>query len=346
MTNAAADGAFLMRHTRLFVIVLALLALLAAGCGGGSDTPDEVPADAVAVVGDEEIAKAEYDRLLQQAKRGYEAQKRKFPKPGSEEYKSLSRQAIQFLVQRAMIEQEAEELDVSVSEEEVNERLEQVKRQYFAGNEKRYRQQLKQQGLSEEQVKQDIESQLLAEKVEKKVTEEVEVTDEDVERYYRENRSQYEQPESRDVRHILVRGKGKANRLYRRLKRGANFASLARKHSEDPGSRAQGGKLTIARGQTVAPFDQTAFLLGKGAISRPVKTQYGYHIIQPLSEVKAKKLTPLKQVRTQIRQQLLQTKKQERFTEWFQETKREYAKKTKYQAGFGPPKTTAAATSR
>ena len=128
MTNAAADGAFLMRHTRLFVIVLALLAVLAAGCGGGSDTPDEVPADAVAVVGDEEIAKAEYDRLLQQARRGYEAQKRKFPKPGSEEYQSLSQQAIQFLVQRAMIEQEAEELDVSVSEEEVTERLEQVKR--------------------------------------------------------------------------------------------------------------------------------------------------------------------------------------------------------------------------
>ena len=339
-------NAFTRSRRGLLALLVALLALLAAGCGGGSDTPEGVPADAVAIVGDEEIEKAEYDRILAQAKKGYEAQKRAFPKPGSREYQSLSQQAIQFLVQRAMIEQEAEELDVSVSEEEVDERLEQVKRQYFAGNEKRYRQQLKQQNLTEEQVRSELENRLLAEKLQQKVTQDIEVTDAEVERYYRENRSQYEQPESRDVRHILVRKKGKANRLYRELRGGANFASLARRHSEDPGSRSQGGKLTIARGQTVAPFDQTAFLLSKGAISRPVKTQYGYHIIQPLSEVKPKKLTPLTQVRAQIRQQLLQTKKQERFSDWFQETKREYAEKTEYQAGFAPPKTTAATTSK
>ena len=328
-----------MRYPRLLSVFVALLALLAAACGG-SDTPDSVPADAVAVVGDKEIAKSEFERIMGQARRGYKAQKRPFPKPGSREYESLKQQALQFLVQRAQFEQEADSLDVSVSDEDVDKRLEELKRQYFAGNDKRYRAQLRRQGLSEEQVRSDVESQLLSERIYEKVTGEVKVEAGDVERYYREHRRQYEQPESRDVRHILVKDKKTADRLYRRLERGANFAALARKFSQDPGSRSQGGKLTIARGQTVAVFDQTAFLLGKGTISRPLKTQYGYHIVQPLSEIKPKKVTPLKQVRTQIRQQLLQQKKQQAMNKWVEETKDKYAERTRYQVGYAPAKTT------
>ena len=283
---------------------------------------------------------------MTQAERGYKAQKRAFPKPGSQEYEALKQQAMQFLVQRAQFAQEADGLDVSVSEEDVNKRLGELKKQYFAGNEKRYRSQLRRQGLSEEQVRSDIESQLLSERIYAEVTGEVAVSDEEVERYYRQHRKQYEQPESRDVRHILVKDKKTADRLYRRLERGANFAALARKFSQDPGSRAQGGKLTIARGQTVAVFDQTAFLLGKGTISRPLKTQYGYHILQPLSEIKAKKTTPLKQVRSQIRQQLLQQKKQQEMNKWVEETKDKYAERTRYQVGYAPRATTSAQTTR
>ena len=328
------------RLTRLLAALAAtLLALLAAGCGG-ADTPDTVPADAVAIVGDKEIAKSEFERIMTQAKRGYQAQKRPFPKPGSQEYEALKQQAIQFLVQRAQFEQEADSLDVQVSDEDVDKRLKDVKKQYFAGNERRYRSQLRRQGLSEEQVRSDLRSQLLSERIYEEVTDEVEVKSEDVERYYRQHRRQYEQPESRDVRHILVKNKKTADRLYRRLERGANFAALAKKFSQDPGSRAQGGKLTIARGQTVAPFDQTAFLLGKGAISRPLKTQYGYHIVQPLSEIKPKQVTPLKQVRAQIRQQLLQQKKQEAMDKWVEETKDKYADRTRYQVGYAPRTTT------
>jgi parvulin-like peptidyl-prolyl isomerase len=328
-----------MRHARFFLILAALVSLLVTACGG-SDEPKSVPSDGVAVVGDRTITKAEYDRLMGQAKRGYQAQKRKFPEPGSQEYESLRQQAMQLLVQRAEYEQEAEDLDVDVSDEQVDERLEQVKKQYFAGNEKRYQQQIKRQGLTEEQVRNDIRGQLVSEKLFEKVTDDVKVTDADVEKYYKRNRKQYEQPESRDVRHILVKNKKTADRLYRRLKNGADFAALARKYSEDPGSRAQGGKLTIARGQTVALFDQTAFLLGKGTISRPLKTQYGYHIIQPLSAIKPKKVTPFSQVKEQIRQQLLQSKKQEAMNKWVEETRKKYASKTKYQVGYAPKATT------
>ena len=139
------------------------------------------------------------------------------------------------------------------------------------------------------------------------------------------------------MRHILVKTKAQADDLYTQLENGADFAALAKKFSEDTGSKANGGKLTISKGQTVAPFDQTAFLLKKNAISKPVKTEFGYHIIQPLSETKPAKVTPLKEVRASIKQQLEQTQKNEAMTKWVDELKKDYKDKVAYATGFSPP---------
>jgi foldase protein PrsA len=323
-----------MKQLRILVLAAALLALVAAGCGGGDD--ESVPNDAVAVVGDSEIPKAEFDALLSQAKASYKAQKRDFPKVGTPEYNNLKNQAVQFLVQRAQFAQRAEELEVDVTDKQVNDRLGQIKKQYFGGSEKRYESQLKQQGLTDEQVRKDIRAQLIQEALFKDVTENVKVSDQEIEKYYNDNRSQYGQPESREVRHILVASRKQANELYARIKDGESFAKLAKQYSKDPGSKDQGGKLTIARGQTVPPFDQTAFLLGKGVLSRPVKTQYGYHLIQPLSAVKPAKTTPLKDVKDSIKQQLLQTKRNKAMTDWVEAMKKDLRDETSYQVGFAP----------
>jgi foldase protein PrsA len=333
-----------MKQIRLvFLIALACAALVVAGCGGGDDD-ESVPGDAIAVVDGNAIAKSEFDGLISQAKKSYKAQKRPFPKVGTAEYNVLKNQAVQFLVQRAQFEQKADELDVEVSDKQVEARLKQIKKQYFAGDQKRYEQQLKQQGLTDEQVRRDIRAQLVQEGIFKQVTEDVKVTDKDIEAYYNKNKAQYGTPESRDVRHILVAKKALADQLYTRIKNGEDFAKLAKKFSKDPGSKDQGGKLTVSRGQTVEPFDKTAFLLPKDSVSRPVKTQYGYHIIQALSDVKPAKTTPLKDVKASIKQQLLQTKKNESMTKWVDSTKKEFADQTTYQVGFAPPKTTSGST--
>ena len=323
-----------MKISRLAILLCALVSFALAGCGGGSD---KVPTDAVAVVDGQEIAKTDYDALIAQAKKSYKNQKRDFPKAGSQEFRTLKNQAVQFLVQREQFEQEAENLDVNVTDKQVDARFKQILKQYFGGDMKKFNSQLKAQGLKEEQVRKDLRSQIVSEKIFAQVTKDVKVTDKQIEDYYNKNKAQYSRPESRDVRHILVKSKAKANQLEAQLKAGASFAALAKKFSEDTGSKADGGKLTISKGQTVAPFDKVAFELKKNAISQPVKTEFGYHIIQALSDPKPATVTPLKEVKESIRQQLAQTKKNEAMTKWVDDLKKDYHDQISYAVGFSPP---------
>jgi foldase protein PrsA len=323
-----------MKISRLAILLCALVSFALAGCGGSDD---KVPTDAVAVVDGQEIAKTDYDALIAQAKKSYKNQKRDFPKAGSQEFRTLKNQAVQFLVQREQFEQEAENLDVNVTDKQVNARFEQILKQYFGGDRKKFNRQLKAQGLKEAQVRRDLRSQIISEKIFAQVTKNVKVTDKQIEDYYNKNKAQYSRPESRDVRHILVKNKAKAAQLEAQLKAGASFAALAKKFSEDTGSKADGGKLTISKGQTVAPFDKVAFELKKNAISQPVKTEFGYHIIQALSDTKPATVTPLKDLKESIRQQLAQTKKNEAMTKWVDELKKNYKDKISYAVGFSPP---------
>jgi len=325
-----------MRYLKLIVLLAALAAVL-AGCGGSSSS---VPSNAVAKVGDQAITQDQFNALIDQAKRSYKVQKRSFPPPGSTEFQTLKNQAMQYLVQRAEFAQEAKKLGINITDKQISDRLAQIKKQYFGGSEARYKAQLKKQGLTEAQVLDDIRAQLVSEQIFKKVSGDVKVTDPDIKKYYDQHQTQYGTPEQRDIAHILVKNKALADKLYTQIQNGANFAQLAKKYSQDPGSKNQGGKLTISKGQTVAPFDQTAFLIKTGQVSHPVRTQFGYHIIKALGPVKPPKTTPFSQVKASIQQQLLQQKKNDAMTKWVDKVKKDYAGKVHYAAGYAPPATT------
>jgi parvulin-like peptidyl-prolyl isomerase len=248
-----------MKPTRFAVAALVALVVLVATACGGSD--QSVPDNAVAVVDGVPVTKADLDGLIARAKATYKTQKRAFPKAGTAEYQSLQTQAVAFLVQRAEYDNRAAELKLTVTDKEIDARIDQVKKQSFGGSQSKLDKQLKEQGYTKESLRADIRAQLLSEKIYDSVTKDAKVTDADIAKYYQQNKSQYSQAESRDVRHILVKTKAQANMIYDKIKAGGDFAALAKKYSTDPGSKDNGGKLTIIRGQTVAPFDTTAFLL-------------------------------------------------------------------------------------
>jgi len=331
-----------MKPTRIAVAALVALVVLVATACGGSD--QSVPSDAVAVVDGVPVTKTDLEGLLGRAKATYKTQKRAFPKAGTPDYQSLQTQAVAFLVQRAEYDNRAEELKLTVTDEEIDARIDQVKKQSFAGSQAKLDKQLKEQGYTKASLRADIRAQLLSEKIYDSVTKDAKVTDADIAKYYQQNKSQYSQAESRDVRHILVKTKAQADKIYAQLKAGASFATLAKKYSQDPGSKDNGGKLTITRGQTVAPFDTTAFQLTTNQISKPVKTQYGYHVIQPLSDVRPPTTTPLKDAKPQIEAQLLDKAKNDAITKWTNDVKKYFEKKVTYATGYAPPATATSAT--
>jgi len=326
--------------TRLIAVLAALaLSVAAAGCGGGDDEADasEVPASAIAVVGEREIPKAEYDRLLTQAQATYEAREQDFPAAGTPEFAQLRNALVRSLVEQAQFEIAAEELDIAVTEEALDTRLEELKDQFFEGDDAKYQEELEKQGLTEEQVLKDLRTRMLSEKIFEKITSEVEVTDEEIQAYYDENEAQFETPSSREVRHILVKKKAKADEIHAQLENGGNFAKLAKQFSQDPASKNEGGKFTAQKGATVAPFDKVAFELKTGELSEPVKTQFGWHIIEAVGDIEDASTQELSAVQEQISTTLLEEKRNTRINEWVQELQDRFADLVAYAPGFEPP---------
>jgi parvulin-like peptidyl-prolyl isomerase len=342
-----------MKRTHLIALLAVGLvaAFIAAGCGSESES---VGANDVAVVGDEAISKEQFDALIDRARENYERNKQDFPAAGTPQYVALRRQAMQFLVQREQFEQKADELGLKISDSDVEKQMQTVKSQYFGKDgkcdatcEKKYQAEIKKQGVTNEQVRDDVRASVVQNKIYDKVTAGVTVSDKEIEDYYKKNKQNYVQPASRDVRHILVKKKALADSLYQRAAGGANFAALAKQYSTDPGSKKQGGKLPISKGRQVPEFDKAAFALKTGEISRPVKTTYGWHIILALNAIKKEKVTPLAEVKPAIRQQLVQQEKTDAMKTWVEETQKNFDKKTTYQVGYEPPaSTTATPTTR
>jgi len=335
----------LLRTTTAALAAFALL-LLAAACGGGAGS---VPDGAIAVVDGTTIERAELDTLVARAKKGYASQKLDFPKVGTSQYQSLQTQYVQYLVQREELAQAAEEVDITVTEKDKDAAVKDFITSRFDGKRADYVKALEEQGYTEADFRETLTYSILSQKIFEEITKDVEVTAPDVLAYYTENQSQYSTPESRDVRHILIqekkangetdfaKSKAEAERVYEQLQNGGDFAAIAKESSADPGSKDTGGKLTITRGQTVPEFDKVAFELKEGVVSQPVKTTYGYHLIEAVSAVRKAKVTPLDDVRATIRSTLLQEKKNDAMTTWLEDLRKDYEGKVSYAAGFEPP---------
>jgi foldase protein PrsA len=311
------------------------LAVFAAACGTSNDSAN-VPPDSVAVVGDKAITKSEFDDLVTYARRSYATQKRPFPKVGTPEYIQIRDQAMALLVQRAQFEVKAKELGVDVSDEAVNKRIDEYVKERHKGDRKKFEAELKQQGLSDAQARDIIRGNLVQEGIYKKVTSDVKIDDKAVKDYYAKNKSQYGTPDTRVVRHVLVKDHALAKRLYNELKAGGNWNAIAKKYSQDPASKNQGGKMTATRGQLVPEFEEVAFSLAKNQVSIPIKTQYGWHVIQALSNTKKGTSTPFNQVKEAIRQQLAQDKKNKEMETWVADMRKDLKDDTAYQVGYKP----------
>jgi parvulin-like peptidyl-prolyl isomerase len=371
-----------MTRTRLSLATLLVVAALgAAGCGGGGGgssnssssggggSSNGVPTGSVATVAGKTISRAALDDLMKSAQPQYKDRTgQDFPKPGTAEYQALQQQAAVYLVTHEEYAQDAAKRGIAITQAQVTKALGDLIKKNFSGDRKKFDAYLKSEGYTLQQFDTSIREELLEKALAADVTRGVKVSDAEVKAYYDKNKgsSPYTTPAQRRVRHILValnkdgkgvsdsgvkdttvdfpKSKALADSLYARLRKGADFAALAKQYSQDPGSKDKGGEYTDVKGTFVKPFEDSAFSLDTHELSKPVKSEFGYHLIEALAPTKPGKTQTLAQATKAIRKTLLDQKRNSALQAWSNQLATTYKGKVKYAAGFEPPATTTPTT--
>jgi parvulin-like peptidyl-prolyl isomerase len=263
------------------------------------------------------------------------------------QYQTAIQQIMPQLVGTEIAKAYAQEHNITVSDKEVEQEIAKIKEQIGdqarssgqdLSDQEAYEQALKQNNITEDQLRENIRENLPVQKVQERVAGDAEPSDKEIQNYYEKNKeAQFTTPEQRCVRHILFNKdqKEKAEEVKKELEDGGDFAKLAKENSQDPGSAANGGDLgCLGKGETVPEFEQAAFGAEQGEIVGPIKTEFGYHILK-VTDVKPEQTRSLQEVESQISSQLATEKQSEVFNKWVEEQKKK--RDVKYLKGYEPP---------
>jgi foldase protein PrsA len=246
-------------HRSLAATAAAVLCVSFAACANGSG------GDVLAVNG-QKISRAELDRKLEAG--------------------PAAKQILSQLVQQQLVDQYGKETKVDVSQADVDKKEADIKSKYPPGQ---FEQILVQQGLTEADVKNILRQQIILERA---VSPQVKISDAEIKTYFDKNHTSLDKPERVRARHILVADLKTAGTVEDKLKGGMRFEDAAKAYSTDPSSKDKGGELGFfGRGTMVPAFQDAAFSLPTGQVSQPVKSPFGFHIIQVEEKQSAQKAT-------------------------------------------------------
>jgi len=241
------------RSRQLFVLAPLALGLGIAGCSGNGGSGDV--GGNVATVNGQDITNAAFYKKVDAT--------------------SQAKGVFQQMVQSDLIDSYAKDNKIDIPESAVNSEEDQIKSRLPPGQ---FDQVLKQQNLTEADVRNILREKLI---VEKAIGDKVKVSDADVAAYVAKNHPTLDTPMQVRARHILVPDLATAQKVEGLLKGGASFTSVAKQYSVDPSTKDKGGELGFfGKGQMVKPFQDAAFTQRVGIVGPPVKSPFGYHIIE------------------------------------------------------------------
>ena len=328
-----------------FTLLLVPLVLAISGCGG------ELPQGAVAQVGASVVSQDQFDKLeaAYQAT-GHVPDK----KTQAKEYRAFRQSLAQYMVMLEVLRQEAPSYGITVTDKDVQTQVDDIK-QMFQGDQKRFDNALKTEKLTLDQFKESLREMLLIDEMKAAVSKDVTVSEDQVKSYYDGHKADYTKPEVRVARHILIspftkaaggagtitpteadweQAKSVAEQVRSEVMNGKDFATEARLNSDDDATKDSGGDLgSIVRGQMVPEFEVAVFSLKKGEISQPVRTEYGYHIIE-VTDITPETQLPYDQVKEKIRSALLASVQQATWDSWLQSMEQKLT--VSYHSGFAP----------
>lgn len=304
---------------RLFTALALLLSTIAPLTAGA-----EVISSIVAIVNDEIITTLDLDKEFKQM-----ARETNRKEPFSPDDKTRLRlTAVNRLVDRRLVDQKIKELDIKISEEEIRQSIEEVKKQNNMSQE-RLIEALAGQGLSFEQYKSQIREQLERLRLmSQEVKAKVQVSVKEIVEYYQANRSKYGEQDLYRARHILLaipkgapetdiaKIREKGEKILKDARDGSDFIELAKKYSDDPNVAKDGGELgTFKKGDLLPEMEEIVLKLQQGEVSEPVRSQSGFHIIK-LEKKSLGDLKPFDDVKTEIEEALYKQKSEARFAQW------------------------------
>lgn len=248
-----------------------------------------------------------------------------------QQLEQLKRAVLESLIDDELVYQIAMDEGYAPTEQEIEDELQRTKQQF--GDEEAYKTALKQQGIDESQLKQEIKKKIVRDKyTEENFYSQVELTEQDVKDFYENNPDQFTQPFQFRSSHILVQlaegaseedrqaAREKIEAARQRIESGEEFSEVAREVSEGPSAK-NGGDLNYApKGSFVPAFEEAALGLEVGEISDIVETRFGYHIIK-LTDVKEEQVAPFEEVKDQIAQYLERVQAQEMRNQFLTEKK-------------------------
>jgi peptidyl-prolyl cis-trans isomerase C len=245
------------------------------------------------------------------------------PDPGT--INTLASEALDSLIDFELLYQESQARQVTVSDAAVNEDVARTKSKF--PDSASFDKALKAKGITQDGLRRDTRKTLAVNRLlEGSVFRDAQVSDAQIADFYERNKEEFKHPPQTRASHILIRvpdnapasarttAKHQAEALLAQLRAGADFAQLARAHSQDPATAAQGGDLGyFAKGDMVDAFEIAAAALAPGQLSDVVVTPYGFDIIK-LNDRRGEGYQPLDEVKERIRAVLLKTERQKRQT--------------------------------
>jgi parvulin-like peptidyl-prolyl isomerase len=283
-------------------VVLFAIAAIAEGIGHPS-----VPAGDVALVedvpGDDgNITKAKFSHAMELA--AAEAKLPKVPQPGDDQYEEMRDGAMEKLLQTAWVRGQAAEMGISVSDEEVAEKVKELREQQFK-SEAEYQKTIKELHLTQADVNEVMELQALTPQIEEKVHDSApEPSDSEVEDYYEEvKETQFKQPATRDVRLILNKDKKKAERAMALLEKDnspENWDKVAKEFSTESLSKKEGGlRRGLEESALKAPVGTLIFETPEDELEGVVKNSEGFYVFE-VEDSTPESVQSLDDVRNQI----------------------------------------------
>lgn len=236
---------------------------------------------------------------------------------GLRTYQDLKKQVMQELVLTRIMLQNAAQENIVVTDQMVKDEISKIKATSFQNNQFEFEKALKRNNLTEDDLGKMLKEKLTFQNyTDKLFRDNIKISDKDLKDAYESKKSEFSTKEQVEASHILVKTEAEANDILKQLKDGKSFEDLAKQHSLDPGSKGNGGKLGFfGRGMMVPEFENAAFALKTGEISKPVKTNFGFHIIKKTGEKKAS-VASFDEVKENLKDQLRAEKQKAFFTEW------------------------------